>query len=78
MPIKSVALVPFQIGQYNYTFCAYIIENLAYDVMLGADLLTHYKSVIHSDTRELPLPPPTDTPPPCPLPSQVGRVQPDT
>jgi hypothetical protein len=36
MPIKGVALVPFQIGEYNYTFYAYIIENLAHDAILGS------------------------------------------
>jgi hypothetical protein len=75
MPIKDVALVPFQIGEYNYTFYAYIIENLAYDAILGSDFLGHYQGVIYFDNQSLELlptrekPPPTDTPPPCPIPS---------
>lgn len=39
MPVKGVALGTFQIGEYDYTFYAYIVENLAYDVILGSDLL---------------------------------------
>ena len=53
MPIKGVALVPFQIGEYNYTFYAYIIENLAYDAILGSDFLGHYQSVIDFDNHSL-------------------------
>ncbi len=45
MPIKGVALVPIQIGEYNYTFYAYIIENLTYDAILGSDFLGHYQAV---------------------------------
>jgi hypothetical protein len=47
VPIDGLALIKFQIGQYIYPSYAYILENLAYDVALGA----------------LQLPPPTDTPP---------------
>ena len=61
-------MIPFQIGESKYPYYAYIVDNLAYDVILGADLLTHYQSVINFDTSKLQLPPPTDTPPPCPVP----------
>jgi hypothetical protein len=69
------SLIPFQIGEFKYPDYAYIVDNLAYDVIFGADLLTHYQSVINSDTGKLQVappvdtPPPTDTPPPCPIPS---------
>ena len=54
MPIKDVALVPFQIGEYNYTFYA-----LAYDAILGSDFLGHYQSVIDFDNHSLRLLPTT-------------------
>ena len=69
------SLIPFQIGEFKYPDYAYIVDNLAYDVIFGEDLLTHYQSVINSDTGKLQVPPPvdtpppTDTPPPCPIPS---------
>ena len=66
MPIKGVALVPFQIGEYNYTFYAYILENLAYDAILGSDFLGRYQSVIDFDNHSLRLLPPSDKPPPHP------------
>ena len=67
MPSKDVALVPFQIGEYNYTFYAYIIENLAYDAILGSDFLGHYQSVIDFDNHSLRLLPPSEKPPPYPV-----------
>ena len=64
MPIKGVALVPFQIGEYNYTFYAYIIENLTYNTILGSDFLGHCQSVIDLDNHSLRLLPPSEKPPP--------------
>ena len=66
MPIKGVALVPFRIGEYNYTFYAYIIENLAYDAILGSDFLAHYQGVINFDNQSLELLPPGEKSPPYP------------
>jgi hypothetical protein len=66
MPIKGVALVPFQIGEYNYTFYAYVIENLAYDAILGSDVLGHYQGVIDFDNQSLELLPPSEKSPPYP------------
>ncbi|CAB4026585.1 Hypothetical predicted protein [Paramuricea clavata] len=72
MPIKGVPLVPFQIGEYNYTFYAYIIENLAYDAILGYDFRCRYQGIdFDNQSLEL-LPssekrPPTETQPPCPI-----------
>jgi hypothetical protein len=69
------SLIPFQIGEFKYPDYAYIVDNLAYDVIFGADLLRHYQSVINFDTSKVQVPPPTDTPPPtvtpppCPIPS---------
>ena len=64
VPITGLALVPFQVGEYKYPYYAYIVDKLAYDGIIGADLSTHYQAVINFDTRKLQLPPPTDTPPP--------------
>ena len=61
-----LALVPFQIGESIYPFYTYIVKNLAYDVILGADFLTYHNSTINFDSNTIELPPPTDTPPPCP------------
>ena len=36
VPIDGLALIKFQLGQYIYPSYAYILENLAYDVALGA------------------------------------------
>ena len=66
MPIKAVALVPFQIGEFNYTFYACIIENLAYDAILGSDFLAHYQGVINFDNQSLELLPPGEKSPPYP------------
>jgi hypothetical protein len=60
VPITGLALIPFQIGELKYLYYAYVVDKLAYDVILDADLLTHYQSVINFDTRELSLPPPTE------------------
>lgn len=68
LPIDGLTLSKFQIGENIYPFYAYIVKNLTYDVILGADFLTHYQSVIDFDSSTLQLPPPTDTPPPCPIP----------
>jgi hypothetical protein len=68
VPITGLALISFQIDESKYPYYAYIVDNLAYDVILGADILTHYQSVINFDTSKLQLPPPTDIPPPCPVP----------
>ena len=67
MPIKGVALVPFQIGEYNYTFYAYIIENLAYEAIIGSDFLGHYQAVINFDNHSIELLPPSEKSPPYPL-----------
>ena len=56
------ALIPFQIGESIYPFYTYIVKNLAYDVILGADFLTCYNSTINFDSNTIELPPPTDTP----------------
>ena len=66
MPIKGVALVPSQTGEYNYTFYVYIIENLAYNAILVSDFLGHYQSVIDFDNHSLRLLPPGEKPPPYP------------
>ena len=66
VPISGLALIPFQIGECQYPYQAYIVDNLAYDAILGADFLTHHQSVINFDTSTLQLPPQTDTPPPPP------------
>ena len=67
MPVKGVALVPFQIGEYNYTFYAYIIENLAYEAIIGSDFLGHYQAVINFDNHSIELLPPSEKSPPYPL-----------
>ena len=66
MPIKGLALVPFQIGEYNYTFYAYIIENLAYEAILGSDFLGHYQAVVNFDNHSPELLPPSEKSPPYP------------
>ena len=66
VPVQGLALIPFQIGESIYPFYAYIVKNLAYDVILGADFLTYNNSTISFDSNTIELPPPTDTPPPCP------------
>ncbi len=66
MPIKGVVLVPFQIGEYNYTFYAYIIENLTHYAILGSDFLGHYQAVIDFDHQSLELLPPGERSPPYP------------
>ena len=69
VPIDVLALITFQINKYNYHFYVYIFKILAYDALLGhADFLTHYHSVVDFDASILLLPPPTDKPPPCPIP----------
>ena len=37
VPITGLALIPFQIGESKYPYYAFIVDNLAYDVILGAD-----------------------------------------
>ena len=69
VPVQGLALIPFQIGESIYPFHAYIVKNLAYDVILGADFLTYHNSTINFDCNTIELPPPTDTPPPCPTPA---------
>ena len=66
VPVQGLALIPFQIGESIYPFYSYIVKNLAYDVILAADFLTYNNSTINFDSNTIELPPPTDTPPPCP------------
>ena len=65
VPVQGLALIPFQIGESIYPFYAYIVKNLAYVVILGADFLTYNNSTINFDSNTIELPPPTDIPPPC-------------
>ena len=64
----GLTLIPFQIGESIYLFYTYIVKNLAYDVILGADFLTYHNSTINFDCNTIELPQPTDTPLPTDTP----------
>ena len=49
LPIEGAVLLTFQIGAYKYPFYSYIVDELAYDVILGADFSTHHACVINFD-----------------------------
>lgn len=51
MPVKGAALVAFQFGEYSYAFYKCIIENLAYDAILGSVFLGYYQSVTNFDNH---------------------------
>ena len=72
--VDGLTLIQVQFEHNVYPFYAHIIENLAYDAILGADFLSYYQSVIDLETCVSRMPPPTDTPPPFPEPSFKSSV----
>lgn len=59
-------MVPFRIGDYNDPFYAYVIQNLAYDAILGSYFFGHNQGVIDFDNLSLQLLPPSEKSPAYP------------
>ena len=51
--VKGKIMVPFNIDNAQYPFEVYVIEELAYDVILGNDFLQHYLAVIDLKSKTL-------------------------
>ena len=67
IPVLGQVELPFSIHGKTYVFKAFIIEIIAYDVVLGRDFLEHYKAKIDLQDHVLELL--GDTPTQKPLPS---------
>ena len=55
IPVLGQVETPFNIDGQEYSFKALIIDPMTYDVILGRDLLSHYKAKIDLDNQQLSL-----------------------